>query len=252
MDLFQATIIYLACGTPFGFHYYYHTRKGGSRRHASAVVVALFWIAYLPSLLNRLVTPKLNSSGTSDPERKLPGVGPEIRECSRKIEAAAVRSGMAIYEVRNTVERFAGISAIYTDDRSSKPPRLAGLSDINGHPDPDLFAAVIARRNRSVVERHRRQATRELIELHERLSRIDPRDPGIDSAFIRLFELSGNIEAAERISKTAEQLAGSRTAAVRPRASRTIWRSTDSRRTTPDITLRSNKVLMRSHLRNED
>ncbi|HUF04076.1 MAG TPA: hypothetical protein VMM38_07860 [Aridibacter sp.] len=251
MDIFQAAIIYLACGTPFGAHYLLN-RKSRSHRFLKAVGVTLFWFAYLPTLLHKIVTRRLNAQGISAAGRKVPGVPVEVSECSRAIESAAVRFGLGIYEVRNAVERFAGMSRLDNADEDCEPPRLAALSEIAGHPDPRLSGAIIERRNRSTVERHRRQATCELLHLHAQLSTSVERDREVDAAFIYLFELSGNTTAAKQIRNGKEKRSKDSEHVNRPRALRPLWRSLRQERAMKDRSVTLNKISMTSSLQSED
>ncbi|QQS41790.1 MAG: hypothetical protein IPM63_02250 [Acidobacteriota bacterium] len=251
MDIFQASIIYLACGIPFGVHYLL-ANQSAPRRYLNAAAISLFWIAHFPPLLHRLVTRKLNDSPEAGTDRSVPVVSAEVRECSRAIESAAERNGIGIYEVRNAVERFAGITALCDAHRDPDPPRFAAISQIAGHPDPELAAKVIARHNRAAVERHRRQATRELLEIRNLLSPPDSPDREADLAFIQLFELCGNSWAVKQIDTNAERRSNNDEPATRPRALRPLWRSTRKQRANRQLPVTLSEIAVTSILRHDD
>lgn len=255
MDLIQAAIIYIACGAPFGVHHLMSNGRSGPSSRLKALLLTLGWVAYLPAICHRFVKARLSDRNFST-QGKPVGITPQaVRECSRAIEAFAGRNGTGpgIYEIRNAVERFAGISELLENETDDESRRFEGFSKISDHPEPLLAEAVLARRNRAALEDHRSRALEELIEIHGELSHRAGRDSDLDQAFARLTGLYGDREIAGRISR--EDFFRHRESlnkVTRPRVLGDRWRSSKDPQLNQGLSLSINEISMTSRLQNED
>ncbi|MEO6588731.1 MAG: hypothetical protein ABIP06_05335, partial [Pyrinomonadaceae bacterium] len=59
MNLFDAIIIYLACGAPFGVYYFVNHRLLNNRVFFKTVLILLCWLPFAILLFQRHITKKL-------------------------------------------------------------------------------------------------------------------------------------------------------------------------------------------------
>ncbi len=167
MTLFDAFIIYLACGAPFGVHRFISGRKHSGASVLDATAYALFWIFLTPRYLHTQIKRLLHREEISVTFGGALLANSESLRFSKDIDesAGSSRTYPGIYVLRESVDRYAGITELLTE--ADDPDHLSGraLFEISGHPSVEVAAACLARRNRLDLIRHHKESVAELVNL---------------------------------------------------------------------------------------
>ena len=168
MTFADLLIIYLSFGAPVAVYKYLQTRGAGTRRRATlSILTFFFWIptafeiGYL-YLRNAYFNSGFVSQGNLDSET---GVLRDLRD-EITSELFRVVRGSSLHDVRETVERYAGLASELRRELSS-PPHDNHLFEAAGRKKYELGQICLMRRNLHRLQRHHNQARQDFLALLE-------------------------------------------------------------------------------------
>ncbi len=189
MNFAELTIIYLACGSPFGVQFvlretdrsFFHTLAGVALRF-------FFWpVAAIAMLLRPSNQRSSLSFAYSNDELE------RIRS-EMELIVQAGPSTTSVFELRETFLRYAGLAS--AADRSEVLPGTANLFIAAGHPDRALASACLQRKIAQKLADHRSRSRKEFKDLIAQLA-FECRVPRVLALGIEAAEsLGDNVLAA--------------------------------------------------------
>lgn len=177
MNIFDAIIIYLASGAPFGVFYFLHNREqltAGLLTLKSLVE----WVTWPASAFKMIVRSNFFSGRSKpnfDPLPQLDAVRDEkVCEIQKSLEQMFFDGPgpayISIYAFREVFDRYTGLSlALGTAGNSSEVPR-AEIFSVADHRNVDLASICLHRRNRSLLVTHHNRARKDFIDTVDRLA----------------------------------------------------------------------------------
>lgn len=160
-------IIYLACGAPFGVYHFVQNRKtsGLGRSLSGAFLRFVFWIPFAVAMVVRrsslanLYTLGFDGVTNSDSKRSR-----EISSIRRRIEdLAAANTDLSVFDCREVVERFIGLSEELQNVRTESVSTEAEIFAVAGHPNKAVASACLRRQVKRKLEFHLELARRDLV-----------------------------------------------------------------------------------------
>jgi hypothetical protein len=156
MSWTEFTIIYLACGAPFGVYQITREPRPLSASNLPAVLAAFFaWPVVAVRFLWRRIFP-----GDDERERAL---NIRIERARAEIESIASPAGSAgaLFEFRDVYYRYTAL-AVAVMTKAAAPRELF---EVSGHSDSSVAAKCLARRNREKLAFHHVQARNEFVDV---------------------------------------------------------------------------------------
>ncbi|MBK8811392.1 MAG: hypothetical protein IPN69_11765 [Acidobacteria bacterium] len=223
MNLFDLTIIYLACGAPFGVYFFLTSKE---RLHKPSFYIGLslnflFWIQYAVRLT--LASERVRKLFDSDSKR---GVGLNSR-LDHKIQMIRARCeedlhrispNFRIFEFRDEFERMVGLNLELNGATRRPAAHVNELCEISGRGRSAPAEACLHRRNLAKLVFHRDVSRRELLSRFELLIKGDAMTPDLRADIAELFLIVGDSSAAsefERRCVFAEDASKKRLASAR-------------------------------------
>jgi hypothetical protein len=213
MNLSEFIIIYLACGAPFGVHYFLQNRR---ETDFSTIVLKSFltvfvWIPYALRLLHSRITKELinkdfekNIAADADRQNKLDEIQKNIWQL-----AAEKNSAVSIFEFREIFERYVGLTLAMKENAAETPG--VEIFTVANHPDKNLGAKCLSRRNRSRLDFHQTLASRDFLKLLSRLQANDSEKLRLSAIeFVRILDDAETLRAVEKLFAGAAQRKQSR------------------------------------------
>jgi hypothetical protein len=177
VNIFDAIIIYLACGAPFGVYYFLHHRDKlmAGNLTLKALVEWVIWPASAVKMIgrSRLFSGRYKTNFDPLPELDA-GKDEKVCEIQKSLEQiffeGLAPAEISIYAFREVFDRYAGLSLA-----------LRGGGDLSGVPHAEIFRAAdhgnvelasicLNRRNRSLLVIHQTHAREDFIETLDRLA----------------------------------------------------------------------------------
>jgi len=159
MTWFEAVIIYLAIGAPFGVHHFFSSR--GDKILTRLVTSLFHFVSWVPFAV-------IAAAKALRPQNASEKLKKEIAFLQKEIERTDTGS-VSIFEIRRVVERYVGLRSL-TDQRiSAAAADNTTIFDIAEHPDPELAVICLNRRNREHILRHQTDAAHDLRSLNGKM-----------------------------------------------------------------------------------
>jgi hypothetical protein len=177
VNIFDAIIIYLACGAPFGVYYFLHNRDKRDGSHLTLKVL-LEWVIWPASAVKMIGGSQLlsGSKPNFDPLTELDaGKEEKVCEIQKSLEQiffeGLASARISIYAFREVFDRYAGLSIALrrSGDRSSGVPQAEIFRAVD-HGNVELASICLNRRNRSLLVAHQIQAREDFIDTLDRLA----------------------------------------------------------------------------------
>ncbi|NNE99641.1 MAG: hypothetical protein HKN25_11530 [Pyrinomonadaceae bacterium] len=164
------TIIYLACGAPFGVYSFLAYRHREDKVWIRSLLTALFWIPFALRLLLSSLTEKLNQNeffinflgGRNDES---------LISAKKSFEIYLPRNGysMSLYELREIINRYSGLTLA----RNAKAKGPAGheqeIFRIDARTGSNISAVCLNRRNHSKLSFHQKESRNDFLEAFSNL-----------------------------------------------------------------------------------
>lgn len=193
MTWFEAIIIYLAVGAPFGVHRFFSTR--GDKiltRFVTSLFHFVLWVPFALISLTKLIRPKTASEKLKQ----------KIANLQTELERADIGK-VSIFEIRRVIERYVGLRSLTHANISQTKEVEFTIFDIAKHPDPELATICLNRRNRDRILRHQTDAGHDLKELIGRLMTTS----GDASLILQIIsQIAGLLNDHQMISELSEPM----------------------------------------------
>lgn len=162
MTWFEAIIIYLAVGAPFGVHRFFSTRGDEMMtRLVTSVFHFVLWVPFALISLTAFAKPKSSSEKLKQ----------RLANLQSELERTDI-GNVSIFEIRRVLERYVGLRSLTHTNPAETKEIDRTIFDIAKHPDPQLATICLNRRNRDRIRRHQINAGDDLKELTGRLMTI--------------------------------------------------------------------------------
>lgn len=186
-------IIYLACGLPFGVHYFLHQRRS-NRLILKTLLVVFVWIPYAFRLLHQKVTKEF-------PNEKIETVQKQIEKNLPK--------EVSIFDFRETVERYVGLTLAnqFKDDKPTA--KEINFFRLFQNKNAKLAAKCLNRRNRKLLSLHQTQARQDFLETLAIIFETAEDKESLGNLAVEFFNLLKDDEAkvsVKNLIKTLEQM----------------------------------------------
>ncbi|HEY8560808.1 MAG TPA: hypothetical protein VIL74_10575 [Pyrinomonadaceae bacterium] len=208
MNLRDIFIIYLACGAPFAVAYFLQNRNRAAAKFLwlKTLFRFVFWVPFAVQKVVRtgLLTNLYHHAFALAPETDA-NEAREIDEIRRFFERKLPSRAFSIYELRETFERYVGLSLEVRSDASEIAPSENEIYRITNHANKKLAAVCLNRRNRKRLSFHQNLARRDFFEI---LGKFVDRSESARDIFeraARLAVLVGDAEAERAIAELAAE-----------------------------------------------
>lgn len=156
MNLLDFSIIYLACGSPFGVYYFLTQNTPSKKLLVKAILVTIFWIPFGISLLHKLVTSRSKTENLF--------ISTENQVNLTKIQKAfenlipSDSNQISLFEFREVFERYVGLSLSRITHSQSPGESEKGIFEITDNKNVEISAICLNRRNRRKLFLHQIKA----------------------------------------------------------------------------------------------
>ncbi len=159
-------IIYLACGAPFGVHYFFSGKTRDALAFFKSAAVSLFWLPAAFQSLHREVANRLQKTDFDVKSHLDSDERERIERAKKRFEQFIPknRSGL-IFEFRELIERYSGLVRADRAEIDAARTKIGELFPVSGHRKPELGMICLNRRNRLRLKSHLSQARGEFVEL---------------------------------------------------------------------------------------
>jgi hypothetical protein len=208
MNLSEFIIIYLACGAPFGVHYFLQNRR---ETDFNTIVLKSFltvfvWIPYALQLFHSRITKELinkdfekNFAADAARRNKLDEIQKNIWQIASKNNCA-----VSLFEFREIFERYVGLTLAMKETVAETFENE--LFTVAKHPDKNLGAKCLHRRNRSRLDFHQTLASRDFLKLLSRLRTDDSEKLRLSAIeFVKILDDAETLRAVEKLFAGAVQ-----------------------------------------------
>jgi hypothetical protein len=178
VNIFDAIIIYLACGAPFGVYHFLHNRDQATAGNLTLKSL-LEWVTWPASAVKMIGGSQLLSGRSKtnfDPLTELDaGKDEKVCEIQKSLEQiffeGLASAKISIYAFREVFDRYAGLSlALRRDGDDSPGVPQAEIFRAADHGNVELASICLNRRNRSLLVAHQIQAREDFIDTLDRLA----------------------------------------------------------------------------------
>jgi hypothetical protein len=176
VNIFDAIIIYLACGAPFGVYYFLHNRDKLMAGHLTLKAL-LEWVIWPASAVKVIGgshwfsgRPNANFDALTELDARQDEKVCEIQKSLEQIFFEGPASArISIYAFREVFDRYAGLSLALRAGGDSRVPQ-AEIFRAADHGNVELASVCLNRRNRSLLVTHQIQAREDFIDTLDRLA----------------------------------------------------------------------------------
>ena len=191
MTWFEALIIYLAAGAPFGVHHFFAIRgEKMLTRIATSLLHFVLWVPFA----------SIAAVEHFRPHTVVEKLQKEIATLQLDIEKADIGS-VSIFEMRRVIERYVGLRFLTHSSITNSEKDDLTIFTLACHPNPELAITCLNRRNRQRIICHQTDAARDLALLTTKLS-AESSEPlkvtGIISRIALLLDDSRTITELQR------------------------------------------------------
>ena len=204
MNLRDLFIIYLACGAPFGVYYFLQNRNELETKllWLKSFLRFVFWIPFAvrmvarTSLLKNLYNNSFDAASESDAKKEV-----EIEEIKKSFENIFARKSFlfSIYELRETFDRYVGLSFEVQAENIEISPAETEIFRITNHDNKKLAEICLNRRNRKRLVFHQKLARRDFFEILKKIAENSENRQNLFETVLKLAVLLNDSEARKSI-----------------------------------------------------
>ncbi len=156
MSNLDLTIIYLACGSPFGAYYFLRTKEKNLFSLICSIGVTLLWMPYAVSLFHTNVASRFRKRVFDEKAISVLNESSKLDRLKKEFEEflPKSRSSLSLFEFRELIERYSGLSIASKSDEDKLTCPNAELFGLAGHSNPGLASIILNRRNRLKLDAH--------------------------------------------------------------------------------------------------
>lgn len=207
MNLTDTIIIYLTFGAPFGVYYFLQNRrrKNPASLWLKSILIFIFWIPFAFLLFRRKIDFR-NSFGIPN-KTKANKPNEILYVLQKRIEKSLTASDLkiSIYELREIVERYVGLSLAEADKSFKISEREKEIFRISKIKNTELGAVCLTRRNRNRLFFHHTEARKDFLHLIEKLLESDFKRVELEQAAIELVNFLQDRDALKSLEKMFER-----------------------------------------------
>lgn len=178
MNLLELSIIYLACGAPFGVYFFFQKHETQRLWQKSpvlwlnCVLISLLWLPYSFKLLQGFVTKKLRKYEFVEKNQSDSQLLEKIDEFEKSFAQILLmeKTGIALFDFRETFQRYVGLSLEYFSEVIEQTTESNELYRLIEHKKPQLGTICLNRRNRLRLKNHQNQARIDFLQLIKRIN----------------------------------------------------------------------------------
>jgi len=208
MNILDLTIIYLACGAPFGV-YYYLVNRPQKNGWLKSIFISLLWFPFAIQLLISRVTKRLSEREFSVKSRDRHESN-ELNRGKKNFEAFLPENGsfISLFELREIIDRYAGLTLAKNIDVAAPAKHEEELFRASGGTTLEISSICLNRRNRAKLLSHQRDARTDFLkmlgELFEfsRVEKLGKQAIG----FVKLLKDDEALDSIELLIKNASQI----------------------------------------------
>ena len=198
MNQSDLTIIYLACGAPFGVYYFLQNRRLKQKKifWTYTTFAFILWFPFAVYLLWNKLSVDRSQLLTVNEERS-------IFSIKKQIEAILphTNSQISIYNLRETFERYVGLTrAIYAENNKSTDAEKE-IFRISVNSNVELAATCQHRRNRKRLFFHQTLARQDFLQTIAELSELNSNKKKLGKLSLEFVKLLKDFEAQEKLEK---------------------------------------------------
>ena len=172
MNIADLVIIYLAFGAPFAVYKYLQNRDADRRQRILGSLLTFFlWIPAAVQMGYRYLS-NAYSGNAFVSQRNSDAVDARLAVLRESIKSELILAGcnLTVHDIREILERYAGLSECDRDTWHLESDAFSHLFEAAGQTKHKLAAVCLARRNRRRLRRHHIQAGRDFVALFEQLA----------------------------------------------------------------------------------
>ncbi len=178
MNFLELSIIYLACGAPFGVYYYFQQRETqqlwqrSPELWAKSFLVMLFWIPFAAKLLKDLLLRKFSQAANNQISSTNPSNTNSFDNFERKFAQLLLEENteVSIFEFRESFQRYTGLTQEVFTKTQNNPVEINPFFEVTNHENSQLATVCLNRRNRLQLETHHKLARKDFLQLLEKLN----------------------------------------------------------------------------------
>lgn len=198
MNQMDLTIIYLACGAPFGVYYFLQNRRLEQEKlfWIYTTLAFVLWFPFAVYLLWNKLSVDRSPLLTINEEKR-------IFSIKKQIEAILPHtdSQISIYNLREIFERYIGLtSAIYTENNKSTDAEKE-IFRISKNSNVEIATICQHRRNRKRLFFHQTLARQDFLQTIAELSELSSNQKKLGKLSLEFVKLLKDFEAKEKLEK---------------------------------------------------
>ena len=208
MPISEILIVYFAFGAPLAVYRYLETRKvSRQRRIVMSLATFGFWVPFAVRLLFRhLTNASFDTDFVSPASRKRSESVTKDRQEALRLAVAEAGCPLPKHDLREAVERYAGLSEAATDLGSTVPGEKAvNFFKAAGRPS-ELAVRCLSRRERARFQRHLDDSRRSFLALFDQLSGTGPARSRAIRRGVELALVLKDMDAADRLGEIQYEL----------------------------------------------
>lgn len=179
MNIIDITIIYLACGAPFGVYYYFQQRETANLWQNSpmvllkCVIVTFFWLPFALQLFNKSINKRLLNNEFAVKNQTDSTKIKEIEHFEKVFlqKLLETESRISPFEFRQTFDRYVGLTLNNLPESINQNFGEFEFFKIANHQNPKLATICLQRRNRLHLRQHQINARSEILRIFEILKK---------------------------------------------------------------------------------
>lgn len=178
MNLTELSIIYLACGAPFGVYYFFQQRENQKLWQKSpllwlkCVLIPFFWFPFALRLLQRFVTKKFRSNEFVVTKQTDSTLTAKIDDFENSFAQflLAEKTGIPLFHLRETFQRYVGLTLGNLEEGQTIKNDINELFQITQHENAKLATICLNRRNRLQLETHQTLARKDFLRIIKKIN----------------------------------------------------------------------------------
>ena len=206
MNLTDFIIIYLACGAPFGVHFFLQQRAASNCKNLwlKTLLAFVFWIPLAVLLIRKIKNAKwLAVSNLNRNFSGEPNFAEQTSAIQKNLETLLLESdtSISLFEFRRTLERYANLTALLNDEAETLTEREKEIFRAAKITDVEIAAVCLHRRNRKRLAFHQTEARKDFLQMIEVLSdsvEDTKKFKNLTDEFVRLLNDASARESIEK------------------------------------------------------
>lgn len=212
MNFIELSVIYLACGAPFGVYYYFQqpeTQKLWQRSPelwVKSLLVMLFWIPFAAKLLMDLLVKKFSQAANNQISSTNSSAINSFDNFEKKFAQMLLEENtdLSVFEFREVFQRYTGLTQEVFTKTQNNPVEINPFFEATNHENAQLATICLNRRNRLQLETHHKLARKDFLQLLEKLNSFQIDNEKLSVIAFQFAKMIDDIEFSKEISQIFE------------------------------------------------